>query len=64
MAKPIKVNVVSVESKPKKPVVRKRLVTVDHHRVRIAETDLPHKGNVTLHDPKIKERGPEQELVV
>lgn len=64
MSKPIKVNVVAKDSKPKKPVVKKRLIQVDNHRIRVYETDLPHKGNVVLHDPKVKERGPDQELVV
>ena len=64
MTKIIPVNVVDKDSKPKKPVVKKRLVQVDNYKIRIAETDLPHNGRVTLADPHLKERGPAQELVV
>lgn len=52
------------EQKVKKPVVKKRVIQVGTHKFRIAETDLPHNGRVTLSDPHIQERGPVQELVV
>lgn len=50
--------------KVKKPVVKKRIVEVGNYKIRIAETDLPHNGKVTLDDPHVKERGPNLELVV
>lgn len=50
------------EQKPKKP--KKLVIKVDNHTFRITETDLPHEGRVKLSDPKVKERGPKQELVV
>ena len=52
------------ELKVKKLVVKKRIVEVDNYKIRIAETDLPHNGRVTLSDPHMQERGPELELVV
>lgn len=52
------------EQKVKKPVVKKRVIQVGNHKIRVAETDLPHKGRVTLSDPHLQERGPAQELVV
>jgi hypothetical protein len=64
MTKIIPVNVVDKSVKPKKPVVKKRLIQVDNYKIRVAETDLPHKGKVTLSDPHLQERGPAQELVV